>query len=399
MIHITIVPVTEAAVDLASPAVFNYNFYISTNPEVVNAGIHDEAAAKHHWLQHGIGMGLQASGNFHSMQYLARYKDIRDSLGAHSYQQAVEHYLTNGIHEHRLGYVEGGFEGRWTVSDSKHQLHVSASNRMGAAVDSVVWNNKEFINAWDHGRELQMAMNFSPNGECFNPTEAGGRDDFQAATTHTVIKSVLAHGNTLETTVHPAFWLRPHAREAGHGNKVCHNGTLAMNTDPTYRHPFSKVVTLSCPGVTTPCITYESTFTIAGHIPDYTTLQMEAPTGYMTREFTKYQSVAPRTGHMTHLSNRLPLVMSTQDDHYAMGIYAPPDQDTDLYQYYGTFNFSHLRYPAASSNKWNVVYRKHTFASGSTHVQQYRAYICVGTVHDVQGCINSLLKTHENLIG
>jgi hypothetical protein len=32
---------------------------------------------------------------------------------------------------------------------------------MGAAVDSVVWNNKEFINAWDHGRELQTAVSLA----------------------------------------------------------------------------------------------------------------------------------------------------------------------------------------------------------------------------------------------
>ncbi|KAK7497651.1 hypothetical protein BaRGS_00011046 [Batillaria attramentaria] len=294
--------VAEAG-DLASPAVFNANFYINTNVEVLHAGVRDEAAARNHWLQHGIHMGLQASGNFHSKQYLARYKDLSDAFG-HNYQQAVQHYLTNGIHEKRLGYVEGGFEGRWTVSDSKHQLHVSASNRMGAAVDSVVWNNKEFINAWDHGRELQMAMNFVPNGECFNPTEAGGRDDGQAATTHTVVQGVRAAGDKLETTVLPAHWLRPGTHETGNAGSNCHNGSPALNTDTTYRHPFSKTVTLSCPGVTTPCLTFLSSFTIAGDIPHYSTLQMEAPTGYMTGEFTKYQSVDPHTGHLTAQNNR-----------------------------------------------------------------------------------------------
>ena len=92
----------------------------------------------------------------------SRYDDLTSAFGATSYRQAVAHYLNNGIAEHRVGYLEGGYQGRWTVSDSNHRLFVSASSRMGAAVDSLVWDNYEFINAWDHGRELQMAVSGCP---------------------------------------------------------------------------------------------------------------------------------------------------------------------------------------------------------------------------------------------
>ena len=44
-------------------------------------------------------------------------------------------------------------------------------------------------------------MNFPPNGECYNPTEAGGRDDHQNNNTHTHILSVNTAGNTLTTQV------------------------------------------------------------------------------------------------------------------------------------------------------------------------------------------------------
>ena len=54
--------------------------------------------------------------------------------------------------------MEGGYGGRWTVSDDQHRLFVSASRRMGAAIDSLVWDHHEFLNSWDHGRELQMAV-------------------------------------------------------------------------------------------------------------------------------------------------------------------------------------------------------------------------------------------------
>lgn len=48
-------------------------------------------------------------------------------------------------------------------------IFVSASDRMAYAIDSVVWNSNEFINAWDHGRELQIAIT-TGTGECYNPT-------------------------------------------------------------------------------------------------------------------------------------------------------------------------------------------------------------------------------------
>ena len=70
----------------------------------------------------------------------------------------MEHYLTVGRKEGLLGYVDGGYEGRYTISDVTGQLFISASTRMGGAVDSVVFNDMEYINAHDHGRELQVAV-------------------------------------------------------------------------------------------------------------------------------------------------------------------------------------------------------------------------------------------------
>nr|KAG5703395.1 hypothetical protein BaRGS_022444 [Batillaria attramentaria] len=34
---------------------------------------------------------------------------------------------------------------------------------MGGAVDSLVWNHREFVNSWDHGRQLQMAVRSASN--------------------------------------------------------------------------------------------------------------------------------------------------------------------------------------------------------------------------------------------
>jgi hypothetical protein len=55
----------------------------------------------------------------------------------------------------RVGFAaESG--GRYTVASPDGSLIVSASGRMGLSVDSLSYRNVEFINCWDHGRELQV---------------------------------------------------------------------------------------------------------------------------------------------------------------------------------------------------------------------------------------------------
>ena len=54
-----------------------------------------------------------------------------------------------------------GAHGRWTTRSLNPvggaYVYVSASARTAGAVDSVTWNNKEFINNYDHGRQYQVA--------------------------------------------------------------------------------------------------------------------------------------------------------------------------------------------------------------------------------------------------
>src|SRR5437868_1079783 len=58
-------------------------------------------------------------------------------------------------------------------------LTVSTSNQFGGAVSSIKWNGKEYINNYDHGRQLQVNMQFFNRYCCYNPYEAGSFDDGQ----------------------------------------------------------------------------------------------------------------------------------------------------------------------------------------------------------------------------
>ena len=111
---------------------------------------------------------------------LANYPDLQDAFGS-DYGDALLHYLYTGLAEGRDGYTIGGGQGRWTVRSyggpGGRPIYISCSERTAGAVDSLVWKDKEFLNSWDHGRQLQMAITVQNHGECWNPTEAGGRSD------------------------------------------------------------------------------------------------------------------------------------------------------------------------------------------------------------------------------
>ena len=142
----------------------------------------------------------------------------------------------------------------------------------------------------------------------------------------------------------------------------------------------------------------ESFVLTVGSIPPYSTLQMEAPTGYLAGDFTRSRSYDHHTGQLVNYDNHKPVVMSTPDDGHAMGVYSPPHQDTDRVMYYGMAHFPSGTSPAAT-NKWNVVFRKNTFHAGSTHVLNYDVYICVGRVSDVTACLKTLTDRGLGLIG
>src|SRR2546421_10443091 len=71
-------------------------------------------------------------------------------------------------------------------------ISVSTSTRFGGAVSSIKWNGKEYINNYDHGRQLQVNMQFFSRYCCYNPYEAGSFDDGQVPTSTSKVLSLTA---------------------------------------------------------------------------------------------------------------------------------------------------------------------------------------------------------------
>ena len=70
----------QSCEELANPAVFDAHFYLNTNPDLEDAGLHTPELASDHWCNNGIGEGRQATSSFHTRQYLENYPDLQVML-------------------------------------------------------------------------------------------------------------------------------------------------------------------------------------------------------------------------------------------------------------------------------------------------------------------------------
>ncbi len=195
--------------------------------------------------------------------------------------------------------------------------------------------------------------------------------------------------------VYPAFWIRAGSHETNNRSRVCHVGSHAINTVDVYRHNFSKEVTLGCFGMDN-CIQFVSGFVVAGQWPKYDFLNLVAPTGYLTGDFTIILNYNPLSHQLEpHTRSTWPPVLATPDNKYAMGVYAPAGQRSDKFMYYGTG--THEGHFAWKTNVWSVVFRRSEFPAGSSTQLTYYSYICIGTTNMVVECLRKLQQEHPHI--
>src|SRR5688572_13729752 len=97
------------------------------------------------------------------------------------------------------------------------EIVVTTTARVAGAIHSLTWGGKEFVDSFDHGRQIQSASNFDCGQafvpEVFNPTEAGSMADGRGATSTSKLLELSAKGNQLVTLNRMAFWLKPRSEE------------------------------------------------------------------------------------------------------------------------------------------------------------------------------------------
>lgn len=348
--------------------VFNWRFYLNAHADLPSAGLVTEQAAKNHWQNNGISQCRRAHPLFHTSQYLERYPDLQAAFGSNC-SAALDHYMINGRNEGREGLNGTGYDNRVTVKNDI--IAVGASTRTAGAVDSLYWNGREFINSWDHGRQLQVAWSANGLGECYNPTEAGGAYDGLGSTSSSQWLGFTATGNTLATTSIPAYWLRPSD----------HPDCTGLQQNPGYM--LHKNIQVGFGG-----IRHIIQFLSQVDVPESLShLVVEAPTAYLGGEFTSFYSWNPVTCQLAVLSagpgeQSLPVVLATSDGSAAMGAWSP---DLPISGYtnvgYGRFAFPDANNPADATNKSNVVFRMDNVSPRSYH---FRSYVAVGSLKNVR---------------
>ena len=194
---------------------------------------------------------------------------------------------------------------------------------------------------------------------------------------------IQAHDNQLETFSQPVFWLNPGETSGG---KPARNKTILSNDR------LRKRVVIGCQ--TLPhAIDYQVTVSLAAGDRN-TRCVIEALTGYMPPEFDQFQVFDPNTGKLAPVDDgpgeqALPLVFSTADGKYAMGVFSRgPEAPRDGHgPTYGRWNMK----AAYRVVKWNCVFRLQN-PDGLSGDFNCHVYVAVGSLEDVRTTLVALQK-------
>ncbi|MFO0927167.1 MAG: hypothetical protein U0736_09020 [Gemmataceae bacterium] len=270
------------------------------------------------------------------------------------------------------------------VGDSK--VVITTTARLAGAIHSLTWRGREFIDSTDHGRQLQSASNFDCGkpliAETYNPTEAGSRRDGAGPTSTGRLLALRGRGNELTTRNQMAFWLRPGEKSEGHP---------AYNTTALSNHLLTKRVRIGFKELDN-VLDYRVTFTVPEG-EHHTWAVFEALTGYMPSTFDTFLTFDAATGRLVPLSDGpgeqgAPVVLSTKDGGFAMGIYAMPAEGTRG----GVPRYGRWRFSDARVVKWNAVYRVRAADGVKPGDYVYQLYVPIGTR---EMCRTALVRLHE----
>jgi len=278
-------------------------------------------------------------------------------------------------------------------SANGYPITIKANSQWAGAIYSLKWKGKEFINSADHGRLLQSASSFydyqnSWTAECYNPTEAGSDNNGSSTCTDSRLLEFNNTNNLLYSKTQMAFYGQPGSSSPG-----C---SSVLNTVVTSQHILEKSVKIGLPNLPY-AIKYEVKYYVPHNENHLGMGQFEAVTGYLNGEFNtlfQYNQDSQTLSQTNELPNgeyNKPIVISTPDGQYAMGIYSPEIPKNQIWgQGYGQFQFPKNQ----GTLKWNFVRRILNIQTNTTYT--FISYICIGTLENVRYTLSQLIITYPN---
>ena len=267
----------------------------------------------------------------------------------------------------------------------KDEASITTTSRVAGAIHSFKFRGKEYIDSFDHGRQLQSASNLNMGKkfipEVFNPTEAGSEFDGKGPKSSSKLLFLEVKDEELVTKNQMAFWIRPGMKS--HGN-------LAYNTAELSNHLLQKQVRFGFMGLEQ-VLDYRVTFSVPekeGH----TYAQFETLTGYMPWEFQQFLRWNPEQKKLVPLDKQsgeqpFPVVLATEDGKHAMGVVSLRKSKNMTGPGYGRFYF-----PNDKVVKWNCVYRMQDKDGLQAGDYSFRMLVPFGTVVEVENTIKSILE-------
>lgn len=273
-------------------------------------------------------------------------------------------------------------------------IRIRTTQRLAGAIDSIVWNGKEFIDSYDHGRQLQSASSFDAGqnapfwSERFNPTEAGSSRDGVGNQSTSKLLQIDVEPSRLRTKIEAAFWLAPGESSGGFS---------AVNQTARSNHIIAKDVQIGLesnghrfPNV----IDYRVTYQVPAD-ESHRFAQFEALTGYMPPEFTEFWGFHVDSHKLVPLDDgpgeqSMPLVFSTPSGDFAMGCLCAKHASKDSKDFRGP-GYGRFRFLQEKVVKWNCVFRVSKADGIDAGDYSFRIFIPIGTREDVRLAIQHLV--------
>lgn len=258
-------------------------------------------------------------------------------------------------------------------------------NRFAGAIASLIWDDFEYVDSKDHGREIQSAMFFEKLGPCYNPTEAGSQWDSTGPSSSSKVLVAEILGDEIHTKVDAAFWLKPGTpvvQKEGCGWGARPDVRDAVNKSVRDGYLIEKWVRFSKEGEEA-VLSHEVAFhvprqhkfgtfdPIAAYLPDAFSriFVFDAGAGVFNEE----QTVRP------YAFVGGPIVFSTNQGQHAFGVFC---EDTTQYIYH---RFSESRVVMANCRDVVEDVRLGTY--------RYRSKMVVGPLADVKATIAALSRS------
>jgi hypothetical protein len=316
---------------------------------------------------------------------------------APDFKKAVLHFVLYGNAQGLTGFPSipsfggvlpdiMGFKGNAVVGT--RALKVTTSSQFAGAVDGVYFGGCNFVNNYDHGRQIQAASWDRGMGEANNPNEAGWHGDRDS--TSSVLLSLKAGSSSIATVVHPAYYLRN-----GETSPFCPKVITAppppgetFSRDPY----FSKKIMVNVDG--DPHIF--SIFSQMHIVKPMTSTTFQPSFVALNREFSVFHELGEDFVYKTINYNTRPragtrpVILSTVDGCYAMGVYSPSQDGTRTVYSGSYYDWGNLQNPGNDTANLSVAYSYPSTLQGD--ISQI-VYFVVGKLDDVRPKLQALVKS------